>query len=272
VSATASSTLPALSLIFPARNEERRLGRALDASMAYLGRRGVAYEIIVVDDGSDDGTRRIAEERAREDRAVRMVTLPVNRGKGAAVKAGLLRATGRWRLVSDVDLSTPIEELERLEAHCAAADVIIGSRALSGSELGLRQPASREWLGRSFNLAVRAVGLSDCRDTQCGFKLWSAEAAEAVFPHLSIERFAFDVESLWLARAAGCRIAEVPVRWNHDAATTVRVGADGVRMLVDLARIVLRSRVYQPPAVRRGSELAPVSSHAAPQARAADRP
>jgi dolichyl-phosphate beta-glucosyltransferase len=269
---TASSTLPALSLVFPARNEERRLGRALDASIAYLRHRGLPYEVIVVDDGSDDGTRRIAEERAREDRAVRTLALPANRGKGAAVKAGLLHATGRWRLVSDVDLSTPIEELERLEAHRATADVIIGSRALSGSQLGLRQPASREWLGRSFNLAVRAVGLSHCRDTQCGFKLWSAEAAEAVFPHLTIERFAFDVESLWLARAAGLRIAEVPVRWNHDAATTVRVGADGVRMLADLARIVWRSRVHHPPVVRRGSEPAPASSPPAPQAQAADRP
>jgi dolichyl-phosphate beta-glucosyltransferase len=233
-----------LSIVFPACNEESRLQRALDQATAYCRQRGITHEIIVVDDGSRDETRAIAERAARTDAAVHCLALPENRGKGAAVREGVLHASGRWILMSDVDLSTPLTELDRLEAFRDQADVIVGSRSVRGSERLIRQSASREWLGRGFNLAVRLLGLSGCHDTQCGFKLWSAAAARAVFARVTIERFAFDVESLWLARRLGFRILEVAVRWSHDAGTTVNVPVDGARMSFDLLRLVVRARLF----------------------------
>ncbi|MCA1583252.1 MAG: glycosyltransferase family 2 protein [Acidobacteria bacterium] len=234
-----------LSIVFPARDEAPRLPRALEQATAYCRRRGLAYEIIVVDDGSRDETKAMAQQASRLDPAVRCVVLPENRGKGAAVREAMRHVSGRWILMSDVDLSTPLTELDRLEVHREHADVIIGSRAVVGSERLIRQSSSREWMGRGFNLAVRLLGLSGCHDTQCGFKLWSKAAASAVFPHLTIERFAFDVESLWLARTFGFRILEVPVRWAHDAGSTVNVPVDGARMTFDLLRLVVRARVLQ---------------------------
>lgn len=194
----------------------------------------------------------MAEQASRLDGAVRCLPLPENRGKGAAVREGMRHASGQWILMSDVDLSTPISELDRLELYRDKGDVIIGSRAVRGAELKVRQPFWREWMGRSFNVLVRLVGLSGCHDTQCGFKLWSAEAARAVFPKLTIERFAFDVESLWLARTQGFRIVEVPVRWNHDAGSTVNVPLDGARMVFDLLGLVVRARLFSPRATQAG--------------------
>lgn len=247
-----------LSIVFPARDEEPRLPRALEQATTYCRRRGLAYEIIVVDDGSRDETKAIAQRASRMDAAIRCVVLPENRGKGAAVREAMRHASGRWILMSDVDLSTPLSELDRLEAHRERADVIIGSRAVAGSERMVRQSASREWMGRGFNLAVRLLGLSGCHDTQCGFKLWSRAAAGEVFPRLTIERFAFDVESLWLARQLGFRILELPVRWAHDAGSTVNVPVDGARMTFDLLRLVVRARV-----LRRTPSVSPARLQAA---------
>lgn len=208
--------------------------------VSYLSARGAGFEVIVVDDGSSDSTKPIAEQYAGVDNRVRCFSLGRNRGKGTAVAHGILQACGDWILVTDVDLSTPIEELERLEAYRGSADVIIGSRALQASRLDVRQPALREWLGRLFNKAVRVVSLPGIYDTQCGFKLWSRPAAKAVFPRVRVGRFAFDVESLWLGRRRGFRIKEVPVCWRHDPGSTVRLGRDGVRMGCDLLRLLLR--------------------------------
>lgn len=237
-----------LSIVFPAHNEQARLQRALDDARAYCRERRLDYEIIVVDDGSRDATREIVEHAARMDRTIRLVSLPENRGKGAAVRAGMGAASGRWILMSDVDLSTPLSELERLEPYRTKGEVIIGSRAVPGAQLNVRQPVWREWMGRTFNLLVRLVGLSGCHDTQCGFKLWSADAARVVFPQVKIDRFAFDVESLWLARACGFRVLEVPVRWNHDAGSRVNVPLDGARMVFDLLALVVRARLGPKPA------------------------
>ncbi|MBV8879348.1 MAG: glycosyltransferase family 2 protein [Planctomycetaceae bacterium] len=227
---------PPLSLVVPAYNEERRLGPGLDRMLASLeGRPG---EVIVVDDGSRDGTREIACRRAAQDSRIRVVGLDVNQGKGAAVAAGMRAARGDWILCTDTDLSTPLSELARLERYRDSAEVIIGSRALPDSDLQVRQPLRRENLGRAFNHAVRLAALYGIYDTQCGFKLWSRRAAHAVFPRMRIRRFAFDVEALWLARRLGFRIREVGVLWKHDPATTVRVFRDGMRMGGDLLRVL----------------------------------
>lgn len=232
-----------LSVVLPAYNEEARLGASLGRLTEFLRRRGGPYEVVVVDDGSSDGTRALAERRAQTDRAIRVIGFECNRGKGAAVRAGMLAARGEWILMSDVDLATPLEELERLEARRDRADVVVASRALPGAQIEVRESAAREWLGRGYNCAVRLMAVPGVRDTQCGFKLWSRRAARAVFSRLAIARFSFDVESLMLARRLGYRLVEVPVRWRHDARSTVRVGRDGARMAIDLVRILLR-RVF----------------------------
>jgi dolichyl-phosphate beta-glucosyltransferase len=231
---------PSLSVVMPACNEERRLDAGLTRTLEFLGRRGAPFEVIVVDDGSRDSTRRIAERRAAADPRVRSVELPVNQGKGAAVALGMMSARAEWILCTDVDLSTPIEELERLEAFRPSADVIIGSRDLPQSVLQVRQPLRRENLGRVFNHAVRLAALYGIRDTQCGFKLWSRRAARAVFPRLRIRRFAFDVEALWLSRKLGFRIREVGVHWGHDPDSRVRLVRDGLGMGLDLMKILFR--------------------------------
>jgi dolichyl-phosphate beta-glucosyltransferase len=230
---------PALSVVVPAYNEERRLEAGLSTMTDYLRARGAPYEILVVDDGSRDATRAIAERSAAADPSVRCIALPVNQGKGAAVARGMVTARADWILCTDVDLSTPIAEVERLERFRGSADVIIGSRGMPQTMIDHRQPARRENLGRAFNYAVRFAAFSGIKDTQCGFKLWSRRAAQAVFPRLRIRRFAFDVEALWRARRFGFRIREVGVVWNHDPDTTVRLFRDGTRMGADLLRILL---------------------------------
>ncbi len=229
-----------LSVVVPAYNEEKRLEEGLDRMMAYLSRRGRPFEILVVDDGSLDATRQIAERRAAAEPRIRCISLPRNQGKGAAVARGMLSARGDWILCTDVDLSTPIEEVERLEALRDGADVVIGSRGMPDTVLSVRQPRRRENLGGFFNLVVRIAAIRGLFDTQCGFKLWSREAARASFSRLRILRFAFDVESLWLCRKRGFRIQEVGVRWSHDERSTVSLYRDGLRMGADLVRILLR--------------------------------
>jgi len=230
---------PELSVVLPAFNEESRVGAALERIMDFLdGRR--SFELWVVNDGSADGTAAVAEPWVRRDPRVHLLRLRTNFGKGAALHAGISRTTGRWVLATDVDLSAPIEELAELEKWAGFSDVVIGSRALKESRLETRQPARRERLGRWFNAAARIVAIPGILDSQCGFKLWRGEAARAVFRRSLLNRFAFDVETLWMARSLGYRIRETPVRWSHDSRSTVRVGRDGARMVADLIRVLLR--------------------------------
>lgn len=227
----------ALSVVIPAYNEAGRLPRTLERVAAHLARRTGGHEILVVDDGSSDGT----SERALElgDPAIRVVRNAGNRGKGYSVRRGMLEAGGARRLMTDADLSTPIEELDRLGARLDEGyDVAIASRALPGAEIEVHQPRYREALGRGFNLLVRLLLLPDLHDTQCGFKLFSAAAAEAAFGMTRLDGFSFDVEALYLARKHGFRIAEVPVRWRNDAASRV-TPLRGLVAFVDLARIRL---------------------------------
>lgn len=234
---TMPAKAPVVSVVLPAFNEDARLDTGLRQIVEHLRER--AFEIVVVDDGSRDGTAEIAERWAREDARVRLVRLETNCGKGAALRAGISRTSGDWVLVTDVDLSAPIEELAVLEKAAPGIDVVIGSRAIAGARLLARQPARRERLGRWFNTAARLIALPGILDTQCGFKLWRGPVARAVFRRSVLDRFAFDVETLWRAKTSGYRLREVPIRWSHDGRSTVRVGRDGLQMLLDLLRLLL---------------------------------
>ena len=224
--------MPRLSVVIPAYNEAERLPATLARVRAYLDARGEDYEIVVVDDGSSDATA----ERAAADGA-RVVRNQGNRGKGYSVRRGMLLATGARRLMTDADLSTPIEDLQHLErALDAGHQVAIASRALPGSNVEVHQGAFRELSGRAFNLLVRALLLPGLRDTQCGFKLFAAEAAQAAFSRCRLDGFSFDVEALYVARLRGLRVAEVPVTWRNDAASRVTLGR-GLLAFADLVAI-----------------------------------
>ena len=177
-------------------------------------------EIVVVDDGSRDGTAEIARKAG-----VRLLQNPGNRGKGYSVRHGMLEAKGDWLLFSDADLSTPIEELEKLWTAIdrERAQAAIGSRDLDRSLIGVRQPVFREFGGRFFNLVMRLVTGLPFHDTQCGFKLFEVSAARQIFRRQRVERFGFDVEVLFIAQRLGYRALEVPVRWNDVAGTKVKM-------------------------------------------------
>ena len=224
----------ALSVVIPAFNEEARLPTTLERILPYLRGRGETFEVVVVDDGSKDRTAEIAAAAAPE---VRVIKNPGNRGKGYSVRNGMLSACGAFRLMCDADLSTPIEELERLKAALGPdGGVAIASRALAGANLEKRQSAAREGSGRFFNLLVRILHLPDIHDTQCGFKLFSKAAAEAAFRESRLDGFAFDVEALVRARRAGFVIREVPVTWRNDEQSRVSL-ARGIAAFIDLFRL-----------------------------------
>lgn len=228
---------PDLSVVIPAFNEENRLPGTLSVMLPFLRAGSASFEVVVVDDGSSDATAVVAQQAGSE---VRVIQNPGNRGKGYSVRNGMLNAQGAWRLMSDADLSTPIEELDKLKKALAeGADIAIASRAISGANLEKRQSIMRETSGRFFNLIVRALLLPGVKDTQCGFKLFSAAAAEAAFRGSKLDGFAFDVEALLRARRAGFKIREVPVTWRNDEQTRVSFGR-GLAAFVDLFRLYFR--------------------------------
>jgi dolichyl-phosphate beta-glucosyltransferase len=232
---------PELSVIIPAYNEEKRLGPTLTRIREYFAGRAMGpaeIEIIVVDDGSTDGTSQVAGECAREMPSLRVVSNRTNHGKGYSVRQGMLEARGRIALFTDADLSTPIEEFEKLFAAIQAGnDVAIGSRAVDRSLITVHQSRFREVAGMIFNGFVRLVTGLPFHDTQCGFKAFVRERCRIIFEQQRIDWFGFDPEILFLARRHGLRTAEVPVRWAHDQATKVRVVSDSLRMLGDLLHI-----------------------------------
>ena len=233
-----------LSIVIPAYNEEQRLPATLDKVFAYLSAKPWnPVEVLVVDDGSRDQTASVAERIAKQNPRLRLLRNPGNRGKGYSVRHGILEAKGDWVLFSDADLSAPIEELDKLleAVDSKEAVVAIGSRALDRSLIGVHQSVFREYAGRFFNLLMRIITGLPFWDTQCGFKLFRADAARTVFQRLQLERFGFDVEALFIARLHGFKTVEVPVRWNHAEGTKVSMIRDSVDMFVDLLRV----RIHQ---------------------------
>jgi dolichyl-phosphate beta-glucosyltransferase len=235
---------PSLSIVIPAYDEESRIGGTLSRTFAYLDAELPESEVLVVADGSTDRTEDIVRRLADDEPRLRLLVSRVNCGKGAAVRRGVLESVGRRVLFMDADLATPLSEV----AHLLAAldegyDVAIGSRAHRESEIVERQPWARERMGKTFNVFVQALVIRGYWDTQCGFKAFTREAADALFDRLTIERFAFDVELLLLARDLGFRVREVPVAWSHVPESKVSPTRDATRMLVDLLRLRARRMV-----------------------------
>ena len=229
------------SVVLPAFNEAARLPRYLEEVVSYLGTRGEPWEVVVVDDGSTDGTADVVRAMAARCPQVQLLRQPSNAGKGAAVRAGMLAARGAMRLFADADGATPITELKRLEAALAAgADVAIGSRAMTAAGIVVRARRHRVLAGRIFNTLAEWLGLIDIRDSQCGFKAFTAAAAADLFSRLRTTGFGFDVELLLRARARGWRIAEVAVNWEDQPASKVGVVTDGPRMIWQIIAARLR--------------------------------
>jgi dolichyl-phosphate beta-glucosyltransferase len=228
------------SLVLPAYNERARVEGCLRAVAEWRRARpgGWDWEVILVDDGSSDATRAAAESAAgREQLPLTILSHEKNRGKGAAIRTGVLASSGDPILISDVDLSTPLSEWVKLAERLPTHPVAIGSRALQSELVRRRQPLYRVALGKAGNLLVRLFAVPGIRDTQCGFKLFRGDLARELFAQAKIERFAYDMEILFLARRAGVAIAEVPVLWFNSPDSRVSVARDAVVTLRDLLRI-----------------------------------
>jgi glycosyltransferase involved in cell wall biosynthesis len=277
-----------LSIVVPAYNEAARIAHTMSEVAAELDRLGIDAEVVVVDDGSADATASIVADASRSDSRIRLVRA-AHAGKGAAVRRGMIEAAGAWRFLADADLSMPISELRRFkpafaegfgaagpafadgfgaaspafaEAHGEAtgsdathADVLVGSREAGGATR-IGEPWSRHAIGRVFNWCVKLLVLRGVDDTQCGFKLFSAHAAETLFPLQRLDGFGFDVEILFLARRAGLVIREIPVTWEYGRESKVSI-ASGARGFLDLVKIRWNQlRGAYPPPVRPGRPLA----------------
>ena len=241
---TRRGTGPALSIVIPAYNEAARLPATLQHALDFLRTWPAGGEVIVVDDGSTDGTASIVEDRKHGVPFARLIQNAHNRGKGYSVRRGVLEARGELILFSDADESTPIVEASRLAAalQTSAADVAVGSRYTTGAQIECPQPLSRRALGWLFRRVVRLFGVRRVSDTQCGFKMFRREAARKIFALQRIDGFAFDVEVLMLARRLGYRVVEVPIKWRESPGSTVRPIRDGLRMLADLCRAWLGAK------------------------------
>src|SRR5437762_2947358 len=233
---------PIYSIIIPAYNEGQRIAATLEKIIAYVSQQRWQAELIVVNDGSTDNTVEVVNSFKSRAPYLRLVENPGNRGKGYSVRNGMLHASGDILLFTDADLSAPIYEAEKLfRAIEDGADVAIGSRWLNRELQKERQPIHRELLGRAFNIALRIVlGLS-YKDTQCGFKAFTREAAQRIFPNLKIERWGFDPEILFLANRLKLKVVEVPVEWSHDERSHISPMKDGIRMLGEMVKVRLNS-------------------------------
>jgi dolichyl-phosphate beta-glucosyltransferase len=253
---------PSLSIVVPAFNEAERIGATLHTIMDYLDARSGDGELIVVDDGSSDHTAEVAEESfpgRRSHVSARCIRYEQNRGKGYAVRTGLLAARAPVALFSDADLSTPITETPKLVAPIERGerDLTFGSRALDRSLIGVHQPWRREQGGKLFNLIVKLATRMPYWDTQCGFKAFRMSACRPILEAARIDRFGFDVELLYVAQMAGLRLEEIAVRWDHNEGSKISVMRDSLRMFNEVRDIrrAARKGLYN-DAIKRAQEAA----------------
>jgi dolichyl-phosphate beta-glucosyltransferase len=227
-----------VSMVIPAYNEEKRLVATLLSVMEYFDRRGLSYEIIVVDDGSSDATAEIVRELGKRFEPIRLIRLPRNMGKGAAVRTGIRNATGQHVIYNDADGATPVSELDRLLPIIRdGADLAIGSRALHSPETRVERKLRRFVAGRIFAFLVNAVVVPGIADTQCGFRIFRKDVAQRIFEIQQLDGFAFDVEVLRIAWLLGYRISEVPVNWTDIRGSKVNLLRDSWRMFRDIFRV-----------------------------------
>ena len=230
-----------LAIIIPAFNEERVIGATLKHLAQYLSAQPFSWEIRVIDDASTDATRDVVSAFARDEPRVRLQAEP-HRGKGGAVRAGLLGSNACYRFVCDADLSMPVEDLARFHSgEMDSEDVLIASREAPGARR-FNEPWQRHLAGRAFNALVRALMLPGISDTQCGFKMFTRRAVEEIFPRVTIEGWAFDIEVLYIARRRGLRIREVPIDWHYRRDSRIHLVRDGIGMLTELLRIRAQAR------------------------------
>ena len=228
-----------LSLVMPAYNEEKRIGLTLTKIYSFLKNKEYSYEVLIVDDGSSDNTVKEAQKSSLfMQNRLRIINNGTNKGKVFSVKNGILNSQGENILISDADLSTPIEEADKLFSYFDKDfDIIIGSRSTQGSDVRIRQPWHRERMGRIFNFFIKKILFLEFDDTQCGFKLFKATAAKNIAAQLCMDGFSFDVEMLYLAKKGGYKIAEVGVIWNNSPQSTVKLLSSSLNMFFDLFKI-----------------------------------
>lgn len=237
--------MKSLSIVIPAFNEAERLPATLTAlrNISEAGQLSfVLSEVLVVDDGSRDGTRLVVQDFAKGWAPLRLLGLSENRGKGAAVKKGLVEACGDWILVADADMATPWEEINKLSSYCGSAELIMGSRALRESQIEVRQHWVRQTMGKTFNRIMRFFTGLPYLDTQCGFKLICNNEVfrQKVLPQLQVERFAWDVELILLMEKFRQRILEIPIHWRHQESSRVHIVRDSFEMLFTIRKLRAR--------------------------------
>lgn len=229
-------TKPYLSIIIPAHNEERRLPKAFREIDEFLKKQKYKAEVVVVENGSSDKTSDVTREFAKDHKYVRLLEVKT-RGKGLAVKQGMLKANGEYRFICDADLSMPIEEVVKfLPPETEGYDVMIGVREGKGAKR-IGEPFKRHFMGRVFNIIIKLTILPDFEDTQCGFKMFNAKAAEELFKIQKLNGIGFDIELIYLAKKKGYKIKEIPITWYFDADSRMRLVQDSLKALLEIWQI-----------------------------------